>query len=203
MRAITVVDCGAPVLLVATTWAVRDHGLYRTLVHEDGVYEWLGAGCLAAAAIVLATAARRAVGHLRLAMWICVVGIVGVVGEELAWGSRLFGFDVELVESHNVQGDATLHNLPGGLELSFLGMTLASTALAVLLVSTRIRVPRAGTAGLLVWLFVPAAYSVLRFAGPDAGYAFAKLSEAVELVFSAALLRVALAVRRLPPQGLT
>src|SRR5690606_39763584 len=40
------------------------------------------------------------------------------VGEELAWGTRLAGRGIVAVESRNVQGDTTLHNLEGAKELS-------------------------------------------------------------------------------------
>jgi hypothetical protein len=52
-----------------------------------------------------------------------------------------------------------------------------------------------------VWLFVPAIYSIVRVIDVDVGFEFARLSEAVELVFSAAVLRVAFAVRSIKVWG--
>ena len=76
-------------------------------------------GCGAVAVLLR----RRRVGMAAVvfaALW-CALFVV-VVGEEVAWGQRVFGTSVPALERVNDQGDVSLHNVGPGLALSNLGI---------------------------------------------------------------------------------
>lgn len=83
-----------------------------TLLVEDGLYEWVGAlACLAAGLLFLhawcSSAARRNT-------WLLLLGLfmLGLCGEEVSWGQRLFGFQTPTwFAEHNLQQELTIHNL--------------------------------------------------------------------------------------------
>lgn len=179
--------------LVLLPVAQRSPVAFRFLVGEDLLYEWLQVACLAATAALVLRAARRVdLGRRRLVL--AGVGVVAlvVVGEELAWGTRLLNLSVEPVQSINVQHDATLHNLGFGLKASFLGMAAVSTVLALWQAGK-------GNWELACWFTVPAVYGAVRVLAGAGSYEAAKMSEVAELAFAVAAVRVAWAETRLLP----
>ena len=170
--------------------ALRGTSAFRTLVGEDGVYEWLQVGCMAGAAVLALRQARRSGPSLRrLALVGVGLAALLVVGEELAWGTRLLDVSVEPLQSINQQDEVTLHNLDLGLEASFLGMAAVSTALAGWQVVRR-------RYELACWFAVPAVYGGLRILTAAGSYEVAKMSEVAELTFAVAALRLVSAVTR-------
>lgn len=187
-------DLAVPVALFAAVELARGTSRYRLVVAEDGVLEWSQVVGFAVAAWALVAAGRRLPGLGRWAAFGAAALVVGVIGEELAWGTRLAGAGWDLLEANNEQGDTTLHNLPGGLETSFVGLALVALALAVA-VLLRVGVLRSVPSTLALWLAIPALYSAYRVGAGPVPYEVAKLSEAAEALFAAGLARVALAVR--------
>jgi hypothetical protein len=90
--------------------------LFRFLTNEDSVLEWLQFVGFAAAfllAIGCAWQLRKA-GRPLLALVFLAFGIgcFFVVGEEIAWGQRIFGFGTpEPLEEINEQKEVTVHNI--------------------------------------------------------------------------------------------
>ena len=204
------IDIAAPLALVGGTWAVRHTFLFGKLVSEDRVFEWMQVGLLVLALGLLASAAVSAAGPARVALAAGAATVFVALGEEVAWGTRYFKTTVDVIAEHNGQGDVTLHNLPGGLSASIIGIAVLSLCLAAMVLWRRSWVPGAPDA-LVAWLLVPAAYCVLRL-GVDVfrepGYWLAKLSEAVEVVFTGAIARLSWAARagalqRRPMNGAT
>jgi hypothetical protein len=193
-------DIAAPLALVGGTWAVRHTFLFGKLVSEDRVFEWTQAALLAIAFVLLASAAVAAVGRARLVLAGCAAAAFVALGEEVAWGTRIFNASVDVIAEHNGQGDVTLHNLPGGLSASFIGIALVSAGLAAMVVWRRAWVPTAPDA-LVVWLLVPAAYCLVRLTVHEPSYWLAKLSEAVEVVFTGAVARLAWSARTRQQRG--
>jgi hypothetical protein len=190
--AITIaLDVAGPVALFALVEAARRTDRYRQIVGEDGLLEWAQVVGFAITAWALFSAARRSHAMARVALAGCGLIMVGVIGEELAWGTRLLRSGVEFIEDRNVQGDTTLHNLEGGLELSFFGIAAIAFVLALAVASRR--GPLGSAPWVLVWwLVVPAIYAVYRLRAGDVPYHVAKLSEAAEVIFACAVARLAL-----------
>jgi len=187
-------DVVFPVVLLLSVWSMRDSDRYRQVVGEDGLLEWLQALAFAFTAWVLISAAIWSAGRSRAALVVCGIAMVGVLGEELAWGTRLMGTSLEFVESRNLQGDSTLHNLGGGLETSFVGIVIVAGALA-LLVATRWDPVRAVPLTVAFWLIAPAVYAAYRLSAGSVPYTTAKMGEVVEFLFAVALARIAWSVR--------
>ena len=163
---------------------LRGTPAFRVLVGEDGVYEWLQAACLAAAGVLAVRAARRAGrGRRRLALAAVAVAALVVVGEELAWGTRLLNLSLEQVQAANHQDEVTLHNLGFGLEASFLGMAAVSAVLAGWQAVSR-------NLELACWFAVPALYGAVRLLAGAGSYEAAKMSEVAELAFAVGALRL-------------
>ncbi|HVF32570.1 MAG TPA: hypothetical protein VM933_05995 [Acidimicrobiales bacterium] len=172
--------------LVLVVWRLPDRW-YTRFVVEDGYLEWLQVGALV---VVLAACVVRARSRGRWwpAWAAAAVVLVVAVGEELAWGSRLFSLAVPSVQASNVQGDLTIHNISGlrGLSKTFGALCVIGVAGAVGCVVLRARV------GLALWFGMPAAYAAVRvFDNGPITSRFAKLSEVLELVLYVALARLA------------
>ena len=182
-RSRDVLDALAAVAFVWWVWSMDDWDYTRWVV-EDGVLEWLQAAALVVVLVVCVVQARRA----RSLAWAAAALVVFVaVGEELAWGSRLFSVFVPAVQGRNVQGDLTLHNIGGlrGLSKTFGALALVGLAGGVAAVVRR-------RPGLAVWFWMPAAYCLVRVLDNDPITSrFAKLSEVLELVLYLALVRAA------------
>jgi len=100
---------------------VVDASTADALVSEDGLFEFLGAGCLllGAAFALMALLRLRSnpdVGRLkRLSYLGLALFLFLAAGEELSWGQRLLGFETpEAVRNINAQEETNLHNLGGG-----------------------------------------------------------------------------------------
>src|SRR5918995_6043811 len=102
-RAVTVLDALGPVTLFALIAVSRQAEHFRLIVGEDGILEWTQVAAFAVAAWALCSAGAHAIGRRRLALLSCAALVLAVIGEELAWGTRLIGSGVELVEARNDQ----------------------------------------------------------------------------------------------------
>lgn len=184
------VDAAVAPLFVWWVWSLSDRTYTRWVV-EDGVLEWLQVGALAIVLAVCVVTARRQ----RSRLWAGAAVLMFVaVGEELAWGSRLFSLVVPAVQGRNVQGDLTIHNI-GGLR----GLSKTFAALAVVGVAGGLAVVRRRP-GLAVWFWLPALYAIVRVVDNDPITSrFAKVSEILEFVLYAALARVAVSRLLRPP----
>ena len=191
------VDAALGLGVVAGVWLAPDW-LYTAFVTEDGPLEWLQVVTLVAVLAVLARGAlqartRRGAVGLAAAAAVAFVAI----GEELAWGSRLFGVAVASVQAANVQHDLTLHNIGGlrGLHYSYLAIAAGGVVGAVAVLRSR--------PGLALWFLGPAVYAAVRVLDNDPITSrFAKLSEVLELVLYVAVARALLtALERRRPTG--
>ena len=109
--------------LVLLAVASRGSLWFKVLIGEDGVYEWVQVICWGATAVLAARASRRSADRRRrVALTAVALAAAVVVGEGLAWGTRLFDVQVEGVQAVNRQNEVTLDNLGFGLEASFLAM---------------------------------------------------------------------------------
>lgn len=184
---------GAPVVLVAVAWALRDTALYRVLTGEDAVLEWLQVAVLVAGAVVAVRGARRTAGGRRLVLGGLAAGLVVAVGEEVAWGGRLLDLSGTALQERNEQGETTLHNVGSGLEATFLFTAVAGAAGAVAALTGRLPgVPRAAAA----WFVAAGVAGAARLVWSDPTYEAAKLTEATELFFYGAIAWVALGLAR-------
>jgi hypothetical protein len=151
------VDAAVAPLFVWWVWSFSDRTYTRWVV-EDGVLEWLQVVALAAVLAVCVVVARRE----RSLLWAgAAVVMVVALGEELAWGSRLFSIVVPAVQGRNVQGDLTIHNI-GGLR----GLSKTFGALAVIGLAGGLAVVRRRP-GLAVWFWLPAGYAIVRIVDND------------------------------------
>ena len=173
-------DALAAVAFVWWVWSMDDWDYTRWVV-EDGILEWLQAAALVVVLLVCVVQARRG----RSIVWAAAAVVAFVaVGEELAWGSRLFSVFVPAVQGRNVQGDLTLHNIGGlrGLSKTFGALALVGLAGGLAVVRRR--------PGLAVWFWLPAVYCLVRVVDNDPITSrFAKLSEVLELVLYVGLVR--------------
>jgi len=181
-----VLDALVAVAVVAMVWALSDRA-YEALLTEDGPVEWLQVAALGVVFVALVRTALRTSPAWRRALTIGLAAVTFVViGEEIAWGTRLLDLSVDAVQARNVQNEVTLHNLGGiqGLEKSFLGIAVVGLAVGAWVAR---RAP-----GLAVWFVGPALYGVVRvFHDQPITYRFAKLSEVLELLLYVGLARVA------------
>jgi len=182
----------------AVAAAAADDALYRAIVREDALLEWLQVAAWAAALASAAVLARRTRGRERAFWLLFALGALAALGEELAWGQRILGFGTpEPLLDRDKQEEATLHNVR-----EFEAPTriaVAAVALAACVAAwTTARVPRCLTTA----FGVAAAYELLRLAAGDSPpYWFAKWSEWPETCFAAGLAAVAgLTLRRYGPR---
>jgi hypothetical protein len=164
--------------------AAENRRLYRLLVREDGLLEWLQVAAWLVALVATALLAPRARGWERVAWVGFALACAAAVGEELAWGQRLFDFGTpEALRDADKQEEATLHNVRAFESPTRLLVLAVATAGAVAPFVSR-RVPR-----FLVSAFaVTALYELARLpAAESVDYRFAKYSEWPELCFAAAL----------------
>lgn len=177
---------------------------------EDGPLEWLQVLILLATAALFGVAAirlwRRPARLTATALMIAVVGAIAVVGEEISWGQRLFGFPTPAeLEEINYQGEVNLHNvaaLDNLVKFTHIGAGLYGTILPVLALSRRS--PRVLRSSLLVppvalvgfFLVTLLHWTGRIFVDPDR--AGARVSEISELsMFTGAAILAWLCVRRL------
>ena len=115
-------------LVAAATAPIRP--LYRWLVAEDSLIEWLQFLCLLGASILLGrlTFRQYQTGNQRMALLygLVALGAWFLTGEEISWGQRIFGWETpDALEEINRQGETTLHNIHGVQQLVPYAMLLA------------------------------------------------------------------------------
>ena len=103
----------AVIFLIAAVLRVVSVDALRDFAREDGPVEYLGAfAYLVAGVAVMALAFARPRG--RLILFFLGLGLFFVGGEEVSWGQRIFDFGTPAgLESRNVQGETSLHNIDG------------------------------------------------------------------------------------------
>jgi hypothetical protein len=154
--------------------AALEPPLFRALVREDSILEWLEVIAWAAAAVAAAILVRR--GEW---LWAFVaLGAVLVVGEELSWGQRLLDYGTPTAfQDGDKQEEASVHNVRS-FETPVRLVAIAVPAAAVRFVP---------------WFLAPAflvtaGYELVRlFLGDSPGYTVAKWSEWPELCFAAGI----------------
>ena len=118
------------ILALAVAATVPGRPLFRWLVAEDSLIEWLQFFCLLAASILLArlTLHLHRTGQRRMALLYGLVTLAAwfLTGEEVSWGQRIFGWATpEALEEINRQGETTVHNIRGVQQLVPYAMLLA------------------------------------------------------------------------------
>ena len=154
--------------------AALEPPLFRALVREDSVLEWLEVIAWAVAAVTATLLARRGAW-----LWALVaIAAVIVIGEELSWGQRLFDYGTpDALLDGDKQEEANVHNVRSFETPS----RLAAIAVA------------AAAVRFVPWFLAPAfvvtaGYEAVRlFAGESPGYTLAKWSEWPELCFAAGI----------------
>ena len=165
-----------------------DDSLYRTLVREDALLEWLQVLLWVAAFVFAVVLVGRTSGRERVAWAVFALGALAALGEELAWGQRIVGFSTpDALADGDKQDEAAIHNvreLEAPTRLAVAAVAAAGCAAAW----TTVRVPRCLTGAFAL----VAGYEVLRVAaGESPPYWFAKWSEWPETCFAGALAAVA------------
>lgn len=99
-------------VIVALTFAVRP--VYYWLLREDHTVEWLQFALCVLAAVSALLAAARLAGRRQwpaaVTLIVMALGCLGLAGEEISWGQRVFGFAASGVAA-NRQGELNLHNV--------------------------------------------------------------------------------------------
>jgi hypothetical protein len=106
------------VLLVGVAAALAGKGPYKMLTREDGIAEWLQvffyAPSLGICAVVTHRLRRMGERGAALIYLVVCIGLVFLIGEELSWGQRIFGWGTpEVFTESNKQDETNLHNLHG------------------------------------------------------------------------------------------
>jgi len=178
-------------ILVAA--AAENATVYRRLVREDSLLEWLSVVAWIVGLVAAVLVAGRTRG-LERALWILFgVACLAAAGEEISWGERLFDYGTpDVFLDSDKQEETALHNLSRLESPTRLAIIAVSVAGAVAPWFTR-RVPR-----FLVSAFaLSALYELVRLpAGDDPDYRFAKYAEWPELCFAGALAALAVWTRR-------
>ncbi len=122
--------------------------LFRFLLREDGPVEWAQFFCFAFAAVAAMTVARYRWlsdhGGQAILFALAALTLIGVAGEEIAWGQRVLGLKTpEVLKVINKQQEITLHNIDPILSI-LKPMILAAGAIgaAAWLVNGRMRLQR-------------------------------------------------------------
>lgn len=100
-------------ILVAATWP----RLYLAVEREDGLLENLQA-LLLLGCVLIAAAAAWWLLRGRMILWSAIyalgaIAFLWMLGEEVSWGQRIFGWSTPAWMEENLQGESNLHNLPG------------------------------------------------------------------------------------------
>lgn len=166
--------------------------VYRVLVREDGVLEWLQAIVYGATALLAIVATPRLWGSgARFeALVVAALGLLSFVslGEELSWGQRLLAFETPDIASGNSQGELTLHNDERFEDPARVGLLLAGLYGAVAPFVARRPAPVVPPRVLVPWFAVVAGYFAFRLVWLEApSYAEAKYSEWPETCLAVAV----------------
>lgn len=114
-----VILCALPIViaLAGAASAMLGKDTYKWITGEDGIVEWSQVvlyffaltGCLA-----VMSRASDAGRQVQLLYFCVCLGLVFLLGEELSWGQRLFGWSTpESLAMANKQGETNLHNVQG------------------------------------------------------------------------------------------
>jgi hypothetical protein len=176
---------------------------FRLILDEDGIVEYGQVLLWVASAVVGGVIALDRVrrGHrMQAILWAAfVVAGIFIIGEEVSWGQRLFGFETpDVLEEINRQDEANLHNIGRTLTVFNIGVFVASVyAIAAEWIhrrwnlvrgiadGDRLYVPPFALAGLFG---VMVGYRLVRWVIlTQESYALTSLSEWAELCFVAGL----------------
>jgi hypothetical protein len=106
------------VLLAGMATALAGKGPYKAFTEEDGIAETLQVllylPSLAMAVVIAQRLARSGDRLLAVLYAVLALGFVFLLGEELSWGQRVFGWGTpEALEALNKQGETNIHNIEG------------------------------------------------------------------------------------------
>lgn len=212
----------AAIVLAGLGSALLGKNAYKWFTGEDGVAETLQVFCYAIALGLATTVARRLWRGSNRLLTIMYVGVCGglffMVGEELSWGQRIFGWVTpgELAEI-NKQAETNLHNIYGvGSTFKWIQMLVGAYGALLPIVLYRLKIGSSlrefasfvippGTVALF---FAPMLFWRLfrnLFEAPDGfRFAIAEFNEVVELVLACGfLLFMLFQYRRLRPGSQT
>jgi hypothetical protein len=185
--------------------------VFRAIVDEDRLLEWLQFVGFAAASVLAFVCAWLLLKQERraLALAYALFGLLCffIAGEEIAWGQRLFGFGTpQSLEEINRQEEVTVHNIGDVENLAnavFLVVGLYGSVGACL-IRLRVRRPSGNVLDLLVpplfltsAFFVIFAYKLLRYTlFPESGFTVTQVGEWPEFCLAFAFATYAFLVRR-------
>jgi len=184
---------------VAALAAIPFRGAFRVLANEDGLAEW---GQFVFLLVLIPVYARLSVALWRqgprpvgLLYGFAALAVMFVVGEEISWGQRIFGWLTpdQLVDLNN-QGETNVHNI--GTLLKVFNLVVMGIALvAVVLPMLRWTLWRDRARSVAGYALVPPAVLIPAFGMefsyrairllvlPTPRYTITKLSEIAELSF--------------------
>ncbi len=208
------------ILLIGVAAALIGGNVYRVLTGEDRlaenlqVYCWLLAFGMGGLVISrLASAGRYGMAFLYFCL---AAGIFFIIGEEVSWGQRLFGWETpEALKAVNRQHETNIHSLEGMIDMFrslYLLIGAYGTILPVLLFRARKSVSYRNVFSLLSPHFTLLPYFLTTFLWrlylsfwtlPEKYYfEVSKYSEVVELILALGfLLFISFQFRKLKPHG--
>jgi hypothetical protein len=109
---------GIIILIVALSLLMRYpfRPLFRWVTEEDSLLEWLQFACIFSASVIFARIGAQLVrvGQRGAGLFYLLIalGAFFVVGEEISWGQRIFGWGTpETLDAINHQGETNVHNI--------------------------------------------------------------------------------------------
>jgi hypothetical protein len=207
------------VLSTAVGLTILARPVYRFLISEDSLIEWLQVALLAGMAVFGVLVGVRQIRDRRrligLAYLAAAVVALFILGEEISWGQRILGWATpEELEDLNKQGETNVHNIGPALLFFHLGMLAVATLGTVLPIAwyrraggrarTTLEVLLVPPLFLVPAFVIPSIYRLFRFIfAPTTGFVLSRYQEVTELIFYVGLfLFVALVWRRLRAEAL-
>ncbi len=118
----------APLILVAFLIYIIHPDIFRWMVNEDSLVEWLQFFLLIISSYCSYLLAKYWWHHERLLGLLfaaCVLVLLFVAGEEISWGQRLLGVSTpEALKEINLQDEVTIHNIGPFFGLVYRGYML-------------------------------------------------------------------------------
>ncbi len=123
------------ILTIASTLSYYiNEDIYKSLVREDGILEYLSAFTLLACSALLFIRLIK-VFRLKKGAWIffniiMILGLFFAFGEEISWGQRIFSIESgDFFKDKNLQEETNLHNLEiGGVKINKIIFSYGLTA---------------------------------------------------------------------------
>jgi len=126
------------ILLIATIISILsyylDISIYRRIIREDGILEYLSAFILLAGSVLLFVRFLK-VFRQKKGAWIffniiMILGLFFAFGEEISWGQRIFSIESsDFFKEKNLQSETNLHNLEiGGVKINRIIFSYGLTA---------------------------------------------------------------------------